>query len=47
MPEVLISRPIHRLAPLLEKKEISPVELFNEAIERIHKLQPKLRHLYP
>jgi aspartyl-tRNA(Asn)/glutamyl-tRNA(Gln) amidotransferase subunit A len=42
MPEALISRPIHQLAPLLQKKEISPVELFNEAIERIHKLQPKL-----
>ena len=42
MPEVLISRPIHQLAPLLPKKEISPVELFNEAIERIHQLQPKL-----
>ena len=42
MPEVLISRPIHQLAPLLQKKEISPVELFNEAIERIHRLQPKL-----
>jgi aspartyl-tRNA(Asn)/glutamyl-tRNA(Gln) amidotransferase subunit A len=42
MPEVLISRPIHQLAPLLQKKEISPVELFNEAIERIHQLQPKL-----
>ena len=42
MPEALISRPIHQLAPLLEKKEISPVELLNEAIERIHRLQPKL-----
>jgi aspartyl-tRNA(Asn)/glutamyl-tRNA(Gln) amidotransferase subunit A len=42
MPEVLISRPIHELAPLLERKEISPVELFNEAIERIHQLQLKL-----
>lgn len=42
MPEALISHPIHQLAPLLEKKEISPVELFNEAIERIHRLQPKL-----
>jgi aspartyl-tRNA(Asn)/glutamyl-tRNA(Gln) amidotransferase subunit A len=42
MPEVLIARPIHELAPLLESKEISPVELFNEAIERIHELQPKL-----
>jgi aspartyl-tRNA(Asn)/glutamyl-tRNA(Gln) amidotransferase subunit A len=42
MPEALISRPIHQLAPLLQKKEISPVELFNEAIERIHQLQPKL-----
>jgi len=42
MPEALISRPIHQLAPLLERKEISPVELFNEAIERIHQLQPKL-----
>jgi aspartyl-tRNA(Asn)/glutamyl-tRNA(Gln) amidotransferase subunit A len=42
MPEALIFRPIHQLAPLLERKEISPVELFNEAIERIHQLQPKL-----
>jgi len=42
MPEVLISRPIHQLAPLLQKKEISPVELFNAAIERIHRLQPTL-----
>jgi aspartyl-tRNA(Asn)/glutamyl-tRNA(Gln) amidotransferase subunit A len=42
MPEALISRPIHQLAPLLQKKEISPVELFNEAMERIHQLQPKL-----
>ena len=42
MPEALISRSIHELAPLLEKKEISPVELFNEAMERIHQLQPKL-----
>lgn len=42
MPDVLISRPIHQLAPLLEKKEISPVELFNEAMQRIHQLQPKL-----
>ncbi|MBZ5654829.1 MAG: aspartyl/glutamyl-tRNA amidotransferase subunit A [Acidobacteriia bacterium] len=42
MPEVLISRPIHQLAPLLQKKEISPLELFDAAIERIHQLQPKL-----
>ena len=42
MPADLISRPIHQLAPLLEKKEISPVELFDEAIERIHQLHPKL-----
>ncbi len=42
MPEVLISRPIHELSPLLERKEISPLELFNEAMERIHQLQPKL-----
>ena len=42
MPDVLIARPIHQLAPLLEKKEISPLELFNEAMERIHQLQPKL-----
>ena len=42
MPKDLISRPIYQLAPLLEKKEISPVELFNEAIGRIHQLQPKL-----
>src|SRR5208283_3710891 len=42
MPEALISRPIQELAPLLERKEISPLELYNEAMERIHQLQPKL-----
>ena len=42
MPEVLISRPIYQLAPLLQKKETSPVELFDAAVERIHQLQPKL-----
>jgi aspartyl-tRNA(Asn)/glutamyl-tRNA(Gln) amidotransferase subunit A len=42
MPEVLISRPIHQLAPLLQKKEISPVELFDAAVERIYQFQPKL-----
>ncbi len=35
-------RPITQLAPLIESKQISPVELFNEALNRIHKLQPKL-----
>ncbi len=42
MPEDLISRPIHQLAPLIQAKQISPVELFENALERIHKLQPTL-----
>ena len=42
MAEELIVRPIAELAPLLEKKLISPVELFNEALLRIHRLQPDL-----
>ena len=42
MPEDLISRPIHQLAPLIRSKQISPVELFGDALQRIHQLQPKL-----
>jgi len=42
MPEDLISRPITELAPLLQSKQISPVELFDEVLNRIHQLQPKL-----
>lgn len=38
----LIFRSVSQLAPLLQRKEISPVELFNEAMERIHRLQPSL-----
>ncbi len=33
MPAELIFRPVSQLAPWLQKKEISPVELFNEAME--------------
>ena len=29
-------------APLIESKQISPVELFDDVLRRIHKLQPKL-----
>ncbi len=46
MPEDLISRPIHQLAPLLQKKEISPVELFNEAIEKIHEAATQAEQLH-
>ncbi|MFZ3264459.1 MAG: amidase [Terriglobales bacterium] len=42
MSEELLFRPIAQLAPLIESKQISPVELFDEALNRIHKLQPKL-----
>lgn len=42
MPQELIFRPMSHLAPLLQKKEISPVELFNEAMDRIRRLQPSL-----
>jgi aspartyl-tRNA(Asn)/glutamyl-tRNA(Gln) amidotransferase subunit A len=42
MPQELIFRSVSQLAPLLRKKEISPVELFNAAMERIHRLQPTL-----
>jgi aspartyl-tRNA(Asn)/glutamyl-tRNA(Gln) amidotransferase subunit A len=42
MPEDLISRPITQLAPLIQSKQVSPVELFDEVLKRIHQLQPKL-----
>ena len=42
MGEELIVRPISQLAPLLEKKLISPVELYHEALSRAHRLQPTL-----
>ena len=35
-------RPIIVLAPLIQSKQISPVELFEDVLERIHKLQPTL-----
>jgi aspartyl-tRNA(Asn)/glutamyl-tRNA(Gln) amidotransferase subunit A len=42
MTEELILRPISELAPLLRKRAISPVELFDTTLQRIHRLQPKL-----
>ena len=42
MSDELSLRPIAQLAPLLESRQISPVELFDETLKRIHKLQPKL-----
>jgi len=42
MPEELLLRPITQLAPLIQSKQVSPVELFDEALKRIHELQPKL-----
>jgi aspartyl-tRNA(Asn)/glutamyl-tRNA(Gln) amidotransferase subunit A len=38
----LITRSIGELAPLIERREISPVELAAEALERIRLLNPKL-----
>jgi aspartyl-tRNA(Asn)/glutamyl-tRNA(Gln) amidotransferase subunit A len=42
MMEELISRPISELARLLQKREVSPVEVFDATLQRIHRLQPKL-----
>lgn len=42
MPKELIFLSIAELAPLIQKKQVSPVELVNESLERIHQLQPKL-----
>src|ERR1035441_6288874 len=42
MSDELSLRSIAQLAPLIESKQISPVELFDETLKRIHKLQPKL-----
>jgi aspartyl-tRNA(Asn)/glutamyl-tRNA(Gln) amidotransferase subunit A len=33
---------IHELAPLIERREVSPVELTEEALERIERLDPRL-----
>jgi aspartyl-tRNA(Asn)/glutamyl-tRNA(Gln) amidotransferase subunit A len=38
----LMVRPLTELAPLLEKKEISPVELVQEALQRIEQYGPQL-----
>ncbi len=42
MSEELSLRPIAELAPLIRSKQISPVELFDDVLKRIHQLQPKL-----
>ncbi len=42
MSDELSLRPIIVLAPLIQSKQISPVELFEDVLERIHKLQPTL-----
>lgn len=42
MSEELITRPITELAPLLQGKAVSPVELVNQALARIRLLNPKL-----
>src|ERR1019366_9649725 len=42
MSDELSLRPIAQLAPLLESRQISPMELFDDVLKRIHKLQPKL-----
>ncbi len=42
MSEELSLRPITELAPLIQSKQISPVELFDDVLKRIHTLQPKL-----
>ncbi len=42
MADELSLRPITELAPLIQSKQISPVELFDDALKRIHKFQPKL-----
>jgi len=42
MSDELSLRPITELAPLIRSKQISPVELFDDVLKRIHKLQPKL-----
>ncbi len=42
MPEELSLRPITQLAPLIQNKQVSPLELFDETLKRITELQPKL-----
>ena len=42
MTDAITSRPISKLAPLLRKREISPVELLEATLQRVHQLQPKL-----
>jgi aspartyl-tRNA(Asn)/glutamyl-tRNA(Gln) amidotransferase subunit A len=42
MSNELMVRPLAELAPLLEKKELSPVELVQEALQRIEKYDPQL-----
>src|ERR1039457_2972692 len=41
MSDELSLRPIAQVAPLLASRQISPVELFEDVLKRIHKLQPK------
>jgi len=42
MSDELALRPITQLAPLIESKQISPVELFDNTLKRIDQLQSKL-----
>jgi len=42
MPADLISRPISELAPLIQRRQLSPVELVQQALENIHGYQHKL-----
>jgi len=42
MTDELVTRPIFELAPLLHKRAISPVELFDATLKRIQWLQPRL-----
>jgi len=42
MTDELSSRSISELAPLLQKRSISPVELLDATFRNIHRLQPKL-----
>src|SRR5579864_1151178 len=42
MADELRFRSISELAPLLQKRSISPVELFDATLRNIHRLQPKL-----
>src|ERR1039457_1735580 len=42
MSDELSLRPIAQVAPLLASKQISPVELLDDVLNRVHQLQPKL-----